>query len=248
MRVRCIELHAQGKSYREIQRETGISKSGAQKIVTMEKGLPNHPLKKRGRPFKLTSYDKKRLVRSSDQHPCATLAELVNETQLPIHPKTAGRYLQKENRFVRLALRKPWLSQRNRLARRWWCRQRRHWRKEWCSKIYTDEMTLQVGAGVGERRKVRRLPGLHEASRPQNLQPTFIGTPLSVSFFGAFTFGSTQSWFRCESVVRRSASVIGTSLASTRNSTFMRCFYHTYYHYIKRLEDSIKGLRQLKTG
>ena len=192
-RVWCIELHAQGKSYHEIEWITGVSKSEAQSIVHHwvhdHTFKPSTPTKKRGRPPKLSARDKRHLVRTSDSHPRATLAEIVNETRLPIHPKTAGRYLRKENRYVRLALRKPWLNQVSRMRRQRWCRSRKSWKIEWRSKIYTDEMRLQVGAGVGERRKVWRLPGLEEATRLKNLQPTFIGKPFSVDFFAAFTYG-----------------------------------------------------------
>ena len=69
------------------------------------------------------------------------------------------------------------------------CHSRKSWKIEWGSKVYTDEMRLHVEAGVGEQRKVQRPPGLEEATRLKNLQPTFIGKPFLVDFFAAFTYG-----------------------------------------------------------
>ncbi|KAG0634867.1 hypothetical protein HOY80DRAFT_1058685 [Tuber brumale] len=50
-RVRVIELHAEGKSYRQIANETGISKGAAQEIIkhwttTGELNPPSHPGKR----------------------------------------------------------------------------------------------------------------------------------------------------------------------------------------------------------
>ena len=82
-RVRVIELHAEGKSYRQIANETGISKDAAREIIkywttTGELNPPSRP----GKPPVLSERDIRHLVRLSDSHPRATLAELAQEASL----------------------------------------------------------------------------------------------------------------------------------------------------------------------
>ncbi len=100
-RVRVIELHAEGKSYRAIEAETGISKSDMQRIVNLwnTKRLICPPTRPGPKP-KLSKRDKRKLIRTSDNHPRATLVEVVNEARLlnPVHSKTAGKYLRRANR------------------------------------------------------------------------------------------------------------------------------------------------------
>ncbi|PUU81400.1 hypothetical protein B9Z19DRAFT_1077159 [Tuber borchii] len=109
-RLKVVELRSNGHSYRSIERETGISKSQAANIwrrFTVDDDIIPQLHSRRGMKSKLDEMDKRRLVRLSDAYPRATLQELVKESGLPIHPKTAGKYLRKENRFVRFIKRKP---------------------------------------------------------------------------------------------------------------------------------------------
>ena len=187
-----IELHAEGKSYRQIANETGISKDAAREIIkycttTGELNPPSRP----GKPPVLSERDIRHLVRLSDSHPRATLAELAQEASLDIKPRTVGKYLRQANRFVFLARRKPWLGRECRKRRKRWCRERRKWEKEAFQKlVYTDEVRIQVSSGTSWRRMVRRRPGPKFAYKAENLQPTFIGEPISVGFWAAFSYGN----------------------------------------------------------
>jgi len=108
---------------------------------------------------------------------------------LRCNSQTTGRHLRSLNRWVRLARRKPWLGAENRKRRRIWCRERKHWtRGQWRIGIYTDEVKVQVSAGVDDRRKVRRPPGKEHAFDPRYLQPTFLGKPFGVSFWAAISY------------------------------------------------------------
>jgi hypothetical protein len=59
----------------------------------------------------------------------------------------------------------------------------------WRRKVYTDEVRVQIGAGTGERRRVRRRPGREAAFEERYLQPAFVGEPLGVWFWAAITYG-----------------------------------------------------------
>ncbi|RPB00773.1 Homeodomain-like protein [Choiromyces venosus 120613-1] len=154
-RVSVILLYKEGKTYRKIGEEIRTSRTTVGRIVQRyeETGhVLRMPRKSaRGRNPALSKHSKQLLVRTSDKRPRASLAEIVEETHLHIHPKTAGRYLRQENHYVHLCLCKPWLDHNSRKRCKRWCRERKHWSHEWRKMVYTDEMKLQVGAAVGER-------------------------------------------------------------------------------------------------
>jgi hypothetical protein len=119
-----------------------------------------------------------------------TLAEITNETCLPVKTRTTGNYLHAMNRWTFLARRKPYSHQKSRKARKKWYREQSKWElKRWRKHCFTDEVQSQVGAGTEWRRKVRQTPGRDSAYQLQNLQPTFIGEPFGVWFGAAFTYG-----------------------------------------------------------
>jgi len=190
-RVRCIEAKAEGMKYEDIAAELGMSLRNAKNIVKYWKTTGHlHPPPRPGRPKALDARDVRHLARVSDLHPRATLAEIVNEARVPVRPRTAGKYLRDAGLWVRLALRKPFLNAKMRRRRKAWCRERRKWSKaEWRRVMFTDEMRIQVGAGTDWRRKVRRRKGCNAALLLQNLQPTFVGEPFGVWFWGGFGFG-----------------------------------------------------------
>ena len=84
-----------------------------------------------------------------------TLAEITNEANVPVKPRTTGNYLRAMNRWTFLARRKPYLNTKSRKQRKKWCRERRKWEKSnWRKHCYTDKVRIQVGAGTDWRRKV----------------------------------------------------------------------------------------------
>jgi hypothetical protein len=145
-----------GKSYRSIAEDTGISKIQAQRIVKHSNDSGEvEPSPRRGRPQALNDRDIRHLVRLSDSHPRTTLAEITNEAGIKnLKPRIVGKYLRQTNRHVFLARRKPWLRMENRNIRKRWCRERRKWDSEdFREHVYTDEIKLQVRAGIDWRKK-----------------------------------------------------------------------------------------------
>jgi len=118
-RVKIIELHAEGKSYRQIANELGISKDGARKVINYwtDTGELNPPPRPGKKPA-LNERDRRYLVRLSDLHPRATIAEIAQEAGLKVNPRTIGKYLRQDYRLVFLARRKPWLGREGRKRRK----------------------------------------------------------------------------------------------------------------------------------
>jgi hypothetical protein len=107
-----------------------------------------------------------------------------------LKPRTVGKYLRQANRHVFPARWKPWLRMENRNIRKRWRRGRWKWGSEDFRKhVYTDEIKLQVGAGIDLRKKVGRQPRPESAYENKNVQPTFVGEPLNVGFWAAIFYG-----------------------------------------------------------
>ena len=138
-----------------------------------------------GRPKKLSERDAHRLRRMTQREPRATLADITGSSGLNVSIRTVRDYLQKQNLYVRVSRRKPYLNRRGRYLRRSFAH---HWSgkpNEWWQRhVYTDEVYLHVGP-VSRRPPVRRPPGT--AFEERYLAPTFIGKPTTVQFFAAFT-------------------------------------------------------------
>jgi transposase len=98
-RGRVIQLHAEGKSFRSIAKDTGISKTQAQRIIKHWSDTGEvEPSPRRGRPQTLNDRDIRHLIRLSDSHPRATLGEITNEAGIKnLKPQTVGKYLHQAN-------------------------------------------------------------------------------------------------------------------------------------------------------
>jgi len=185
-RISVIEKHALGWSYGQIGKALDISKATAWRIVKRWQDENRVDDKRRpGRPKKLSARDERRLGLMVAREPDATLRDLAGDSELKVSERTVGDYLRGEKLYVRVCRRKPCLTREGQYRRR--CFARRHHSQpiEWWQRhVYTDEVYLQVGQ-LSRRPTTRRPPGT--AFEERYLARTFVGEPVTVQFFGAFT-------------------------------------------------------------
>jgi transposase len=82
-RIRVIQLHSEGESYRSIAADIGISKTQAQRIIKHWSDIGKvEPSPHCGRPQALNDRDIRHLVRLSDLYLRATLAKVMNEASI----------------------------------------------------------------------------------------------------------------------------------------------------------------------
>jgi len=112
-RVRIIERRGEGKTYCQIVGEVGLWKSEISRIWKGWKTESKlHAAHDSGRPQKLNIRDICHLRQLVDKDPSASLSEITVRSGLNVTPWTAGRYLRKEEYWVRIARTKPYLDSR----------------------------------------------------------------------------------------------------------------------------------------
>ena len=126
--ITVIEKHAEGKNYHQIARETGVSKSEAQRIVkrwetTKTINPPPHP----GSKPKLDERARRRLHRINEQNPHAPLRDITADLNLKVSERTVGETLRQMNFYVHVARKKPFLNHERKRERLCWARERRNW-------------------------------------------------------------------------------------------------------------------------
>jgi len=154
-RVKCIELHAAGKSYREIERATGVNEDVPHRAVKL---WTDHdqlkPTSRSGPAQKLSPCDQRFIRRLSDNNPHATQTKIARSSCVNVKPRTIGTYLRHMNLYVRICRKKPRLDAAHHRIRKRWARERRIWdKKQWRKVFYTAEIKLEVGH-TGPRGKV----------------------------------------------------------------------------------------------
>jgi len=122
-RVKCKELHAAGKRYREIEKPTGVNMDVAQRAVKLcTDHNQSKPTSCSGPAQKLSPHDQRFIRRLSDNTRQATLAEIMRSSCLNVKPQTIGTYLWHMNLYVRICRKKPWLDAAHRRIRKRWAR------------------------------------------------------------------------------------------------------------------------------
>ena len=111
-----------------------------------------------GRPRKIGPQELRRLNRTAENNPRASLAEITNESRLNCHPPTIQKALHKLDFHLRIPRRKPFVNARSKRKRTIGCRHRRPWTVEdWCRKFYSDEAKVEIGVGGGYQRVWQKL-------------------------------------------------------------------------------------------
>jgi transposase len=121
-KVDVIAKKKEGKTFREIEKETGVSRAEAQRIYTKwekNKTLSNEP--RPGRPQKLSQRDLRLVKRLCRKKPTATLEDLTVESGLEVKADTLARKLRDERWYARRMRRKTWLDPTVLRKRYRWC-------------------------------------------------------------------------------------------------------------------------------
>ena len=148
VRREIIDLRMKGKSYREIERVTGVKKSTCYSIVDrlIRTGTcQNAP--RSGRRPKFSIRDLRRLEREIAKHSEKPLADIVAASGIDISVRSIQRHRKKSR--LRITLRslraKPWLDRRMRRQRIKWCRFNRGWnRMDTRNRIWSDETAVKI--------------------------------------------------------------------------------------------------------
>ncbi|KAG0633432.1 hypothetical protein HOY80DRAFT_1105491 [Tuber brumale] len=185
-RISVIEKHASGWSYCKIAKSLHISALTAYQII--KRWHDENRVEDKGRselPKKLREWDKRRLRRMTIQEPDATLQEITASSGLNVSERTVGDYLRKQRFYVRVCCRKLHLMKEVRYQRHLFAYQHQFQPPEWWQwHVYTNEVYLQVGT-LSRRPTMQWPPGT--AFEERYLVPTFVGKPVTVQFWGAFT-------------------------------------------------------------
>jgi hypothetical protein len=154
----CQLLHSIGWSYKEIRRHTGYTKHQIQYACTIQHPTPK---KRSGRPPALTLAQVEELVEfvcASTKNRRMSYEQLANTLELGVKKGAIRAALEREGFHRRLAMRKPPISERNRVKRLAWAQEHVNWTMEqWYSILWTDE--TWVTAGRHTRTWVTRRPG-----------------------------------------------------------------------------------------
>lgn len=190
-RIDVVSKRKEGKSFAQIEKETGVARSQAQRIY--QQWNTKRKIKqdlRTGPPKKMSERDLRHAKRVIMQNPSATLADVAEQVQSPVIPRVLGEYLRNERWYCRRARRKTWLDATTMRKRYRWCLKRKRWEvQQWRKVVYCDEKPLSSGR-VRRTRLVRRPPGIARAFQPRYLQPTFTSGRFSVLAAAAITFGA----------------------------------------------------------
>jgi transposase len=165
-----LVLRRRGDSYAEIAQFLDITERAVQYTCTTKYATPQH--KKAGRPSKLSSEEVEHLleyIKTSKQTRRMTyqaLKDALYPDREEIGPQAIKYALHKRGYFRRIALRKPPISEKNRISRLEWAHEHLHWSEEqWYQVLWTDE--TWVTAGKHRKTWVTRCAG-------EELDPTCI--------------------------------------------------------------------------
>ena len=188
-RGRIVGAHDAGMSERAIGEMYGFPKSTVHDIIKAfdEEGL-THARPRSGRPLILDDRDRCHLVRNVNKDHYASLADITAEiedlTLDPVSVLTVRRALHLEGYHGRVGVRKPPVSNKNRLVRQKWAKERLAWEDEWNFIIWSDESKFELTGG-NRRKWVWRRPD--QKMDVDCLVPTVKTGDKSVMVWGCFT-------------------------------------------------------------
>ncbi len=146
------------------------------------------PPSRTGRPLVMTERDVRHLTRIIKKDRKVNLQELredfVSSTSTNVCEKTLSKYLHEQGFHSRVGVRKPFVSEKNRVKRLSWAKERKGWTSEWENVIWSDESKFELFRGNG-RRWVWRRP--HEKYDIDCLIPTVKSGQQGVMVWGCFT-------------------------------------------------------------
>jgi transposase len=188
-RGRIVGAHDAGMSERQIVEMYDFSKTTVHRVINdfEEYGITK-PAPRSGRPPKLDDDDKSSLVQIVEKDHRAPLARITAQMRDvildDISERTIQRTLHTEGYFGRVGVRKPFVSDTNRIKRLEWANERKNWSSEWDFVIWSDESRYEI-SGDGRRKWVWRRP--EQKMDVDCLIPTFKSGNKSVMVWGCFT-------------------------------------------------------------
>lgn len=166
-RMKAVELLKRNMSQRQVATELGISRGAVrgigEKIATAKNVLDR---KRSGRPSKLDSRDKRKLMRTSRKNPKLTARQVLSESGVTtlVSVDTAKRILRSGGLRGYVAAKKPALTRKHLKKRLEWSKQHMLWGVEkWENVIFSDESKIELHSNV--REYVRR--PINERNNPK---------------------------------------------------------------------------------
>ena len=186
VRQKIVRLRLDGKTFSEIEKETGILHQTCSRIVDrVKKSGSLHDAPRSGRPVKLSPADIRLLEREIAKNPQASLSEIVESSGLNISVCSIYRYRKQLRLYIQLRSlqSKPWLDRKKRRQRLKFCHANRSWnRMDTRNRIWSDETAVQIH--TFHQRKVWCKIG----SKKQLFRPSFPTTKLTLHFWAAITY------------------------------------------------------------
>lgn len=143
-----------GRSYRQIAREIGISKTSVQRIANSHSGYT--PRNTPGRPKGLSIQDRRRVVRLVTSGQADTAPEvaktLSSEGVATVNPETVRRVLREEGFRAAPKTKKPLLLKRHQRARLEFAKRHQHWTTDdWRRVVWSDETKINRFGSDGRK-------------------------------------------------------------------------------------------------
>ena len=216
-RMSIISLLQNGDSCRQIAARLGVGHSTVSELRSQIAGTLSKSVG--GRPTKLSSYDRRKLVRLITTGKADTAShlqwELRNVTNIDVSTQTIRNALKKEDLVARAKVKKPLLRPRHFKQRLDFACKYQHWTEEdWAHVIWSDETKINRFASDG-RQWVWKRPGAPLTA--QHVSPTVKFGGGSVMVWGCMTVHGVG--FMCRIEGRMDASlyeeILGDDLLRT---------------------------------
>lgn len=149
-RILIEVLNEQGFSQVKISKAVKCSRRAVQYALQRLAATKSHDNRQRTGRKRLTSDQEDRiLIRASIKNRKKTSSELASdffvENNRKISPRTCRRRLQQAGLKGCKARKKPWLSEKNKIARYRWALKYRNWTPEmWANVVWSDESNFEV--------------------------------------------------------------------------------------------------------
>ena len=157
-------------------------------IVAYREFGQEKPPARSGRPKLITPRDDRAINRILGANRRTNLKEIkenfIISTSKDISENTLRRHLHDIGFYGQAGVRKPLVSEKNRIKRLGWARERQKWSNEWDKIIWSDESKFELFRGDG-RRWVWRMP--HEKYDVECLIPTMKSGQDGIMVWGCFT-------------------------------------------------------------
>lgn len=185
-RGRIIGMHEGHLTAADISQKLSISKSTVYKVISkFNKSGIISASKAPGRAKKLSEGDREHLENLLKDNRRAPLADIISGLNVEVGATTMRREIHQLGYHSRIAVRKPFLNDKQTAKRLNFAALHQHWTvDDWMKVIWTDESSFEVGKNFQQIRVWRKN---NEQYKSECLAPTFKSGRSSVMIWGAFT-------------------------------------------------------------